>query len=138
MSFLSIRDMIPRPSEPVDRVVVDEGYDYEDYQFHCLVSPFSGRPANHYLTSGKSENVNSAPKARRLSRQNNVKYRGMETLKNSDGIPLEPPYEKDGKWLAEDGRGRVLDFDTYEEAVDFQKGLTPDSPDRVVLFSDED
>ena len=62
----------------------------------------------------------------------------METLKNSDGIPLEPPYEKDGKRLAEDGRGRVLDFDTYEEAVDFQKGLTPDSPDRVVLFSDED
>ena len=69
---------------------------------------------------------------------NNVKYIGMETLKNSDGIPLEPPYEKDGKWLAEDGRGCVLDFDTYEEAVDFQKGLTPDSPDRVVLFSDED
>ena len=62
----------------------------------------------------------------------------METLKNSDSIPLEPPYEKDGKWLAEDGRGCVLDFDTYEEAVDFQKGLTPDSPDRVVLFSDED
>ena len=59
----------------------------------------------------------------------------METLKNSDGIPLEPPHEKDGKRLAEDRQGCVLDFDMYEEAVDFQKGL---ATDRVVLFSDED
>ena len=59
----------------------------------------------------------------------------METLKNSDGMQLEPPYEKDGKGLAEDRRGCVLDFDTYEEAVDFQKGQ---APDRVALFSDKD
>ena len=62
----------------------------------------------------------------------------METFKNSDGMQLEPPYEKDGRRLAEDRQGCVLDFDTYEEAVDFQKGLAPDSPDRVALFSDED
>ena len=59
----------------------------------------------------------------------------METFKNSDGMQLEPPYEKDGKWLAEDRRECVLDFDMYEEAVDFQKGL---ATDRVALFSDED
>ena len=59
----------------------------------------------------------------------------METFKNSDGMQLEPPYEKDGKRLAEDGRGCVLDFDMHEEAVDFQKGL---ATDRVALFSDED
>ena len=59
----------------------------------------------------------------------------METFKNSDGIRLGPPYEKDGKRLAEDRRGCVLDFDMYEEAVDFQKDL---ATDRVALFSDED
>jgi len=61
-----------------------------------------------------------------------------EELKNSDGIPLNPPYERDGRWFAEDGWGCELDFGTYEDALDFQKSLSSGSGDSITLFSDGD
>jgi len=55
-------------------------------------------------------------------------------MKNRDGIELAPPYEENGRWMAEDGWGCVLDFGTEEEALDFQRSL--DGSESVVLFED--
>lgn len=55
-------------------------------------------------------------------------------MKNRDGTELAPPYEENGRWMAEDGWGCVLDFGTEEEALDFQRSL--DGSESVVLFED--